>query len=70
MSALVECHSGYTYGERPLALHWEGRRLEVRQVLARWRTPQGPCFRVRLEDDRCFDLSYQEASDQWKVCPL
>ncbi len=67
MNESVECHSGYKYGERPLALTWEGQRLEVHTVLAAWRTPQGPCFRVRSRDGRTFELAYQEALDQWEI---
>lgn len=67
MNATVECHSGYKYGERPLALHWEGQRLEVREVLAAWRAPEGPRFRVRAENGQCFELSYQEFADEWEI---
>jgi len=28
MAELVECHSGFTYADKPVALTWEGRRLE------------------------------------------
>ncbi len=66
-NATVECHAGYRYGERPLALHWEGQRLAVGAVLAAWRAPHGLCFRVRAEDDRYFELSYQEAADEWEI---
>lgn len=66
-NATVECHSGYKYGERPLAFSWENQRLEVSEILATWRAPQGPCFRIRAEDDRCFELSYQEAADKWEI---
>lgn len=70
MKDLVEVHSGYTYGERPLAFHWEGRRLEVKTVLASWRTPQGAHFRIRTTDDRDFELAYQEVADEWQIQPL
>jgi hypothetical protein len=64
---LVECHSGYTYGDRPIALHWQGERLIIQEIEARWRTPDGPCFRVRTEDGHVFELSYREAPDEWQV---
>ncbi len=70
MSELVEVHSGYRYGERPLALHWEGQRLEVEAVIAVWRTPHGLQFRVRTADQHLFELTYQEANDQWEAQPL
>jgi hypothetical protein len=66
-SQAVEAHSGYTYGERPVALHWEGSRLLIVEVEARWRIPGGNCFRVRTEDERVFELTYDRASDEWRI---
>jgi hypothetical protein len=63
----VECHSGYTYGERPTALHWEGDRLEIETVEASWRIPGGRRFRVRTVDGRVFELFYGELYDEWRV---
>jgi len=66
---VVECHSGYEYAQRPVALHWEGQRLEIELVEAQWRTPGGKCFRVRTRDGRAFELFYSEHSDEWRVNP-
>jgi hypothetical protein len=63
----VECHSGYTYAERPIALRWEGRRLVITAIEARWRVPGGHGFRVRTEDDQVFELFYGELYDEWRV---
>jgi hypothetical protein len=63
----VECHSGYTYGERPVALHWQGRRLNVQQIEARWRSPGGIGFRVRTEDGQVFELFYAGQPDEWQI---
>lgn len=67
--ALVECHSGHTYAERPIALKWEGERLQIAEVEAQWRIPGGRKFRVRTEDDRCFELFYGELFDEWRIHP-
>ena len=64
---LVECHSGYTYAERPIAVRWQGERLLVQEIEARWRIPGATCFRVRTEDGRTFDLFYGELYDEWRV---
>ena len=64
---LVECHSGYTYAERPIALHWDGDRLEIVEVKSRWRIPEGLCFRVSVGDGREFELIYKEFSDTWSI---
>ena len=66
-SKTVETHSGYTYGERPVALYWEGSRLQIAEVETRWRSPDGKGLRVRTEDDRVFELYYDRLSDEWRV---
>lgn len=68
--ALVECHSGHTYADRPTALRWQGQRLLVAEIEARWRIPDGRRFRVRTEDDRRFELFYAERSDEWRIRSL
>lgn len=70
VSDLVECHSGCEYAERPVALHWEGERLQVEIVEDRWRIPGGKCFRVRTTDGRRFELFYGELYDEWRINPL
>ncbi len=67
VSETVECHSGYTYGERPTAFYWEEVRLCIAEIEAFWRTPDGRKFRVRTEDDRIFELSYDALNDAWQI---
>jgi len=66
----VECHSGYEYAQRPLALHWQGQRLEVAVIEAEWRIPGGKCFRVRCTDERVFELFYGELYGDWRITAL
>lgn len=70
MSDRVECHSGYEYAERPVALHWEGERLEIAQVEAQWSIPGGKKFRVRTAGGQRFELFYGELYDEWRISPL
>ena len=44
---------------------WRGFRVKVVQIENSWRTPDGPVFRVRLEDGAVIDLQYLEESDEW-----
>jgi hypothetical protein len=67
---LVECHSDYTYAERPVALRWEGARVEIKAVEAQWRIPGGRRFRVRTADGRAFELFYGELYDEWRIHAL
>ena len=67
MDELVECHSGFTYADRPVALTWEAQRLEIVEVLSRWRTPEKKLFRVRTNAGREFELAYNQATDEWQI---
>lgn len=67
MIDLVECHSGNEYAERPVAVNWQGSRLEVEALEDQWRTPQGKSFRVRVRDGRRFELAFDELSNNWQV---
>ncbi len=69
-SEIVECHSEYTYAERPTALQWEGERLAIEAVEDAWRIPGGRKFRVRVEDGRIFELFYGELFDEWRILAL
>ena len=70
MNKQVECRSETAYAQRPTAVYWQGKRLEVRHLLASWREPWGMRFRVRLDDDQIFDLAYDQGCDDWSVTPL
>ena len=63
----VTCYSGHTYAERPVAFVWDGRHYSVERILKQWRTPDGPCFRVRTAGGVEFDLAYHETQDAWSL---
>ncbi len=65
----VECHSGYTYADRPTVLIYRGQKRQIIEILARWHIPGGRCFRVCLDDDAIFELCYAEMSDEWQIVP-
>jgi hypothetical protein len=67
MGEIVECHSGFSYADRPVALTWEGRRLEIVEILAEWRTPEEKHYRVQTTDGRQFTLAYRQSTDEWQI---
>jgi len=67
MSELVECHSEHEYAEKPVALTWKDQRLEISDILERWRIPGAKCFRVRTTDGQIFELFYGELYDEWRI---
>lgn len=66
-SLKVECYSGHTYAQRPTAFVWRGRRYQVAQILKQWRSPRGPGFSLRVDNDTLFELTYNEITDQWSL---
>lgn len=63
----VECYSGHTYAQEPRAIVWRGFRAAIVRIEFMSRTPEGPVFRVRLDDGALIDLHYVEARDEWLV---
>ena len=64
---LVECHSGSTYAEKPMAFAWQGQRILIAKIQAEGRTPQIRWFRVITMDRQVFTLSYSEETDGWQI---
>jgi hypothetical protein len=64
---LVRCYSGDEYAQRPTALYWENRWLEVGSVEEQWRIPDGKAFRVQTRDNQRFELLWFESDDEWKI---
>jgi hypothetical protein len=46
---------------------WQGCRYAVTTVVSRWRTPEGPAFRVQTEQGQLIDLYYREGEDLWTI---
>jgi hypothetical protein len=67
MVAVVECHSGYTFPQRPKAIRKDNERLEIEVIETEWRSPQGKFFRVKTIDGSIFVLFYDEANDNWQI---
>ena len=67
MPALVECHSGYQYAQRPAAFFWQGEKKLVEAILDQWLTPAARSFRVITQDQQIFELHFRVDLDAWEV---
>jgi hypothetical protein len=67
---LVECLSDAEYADRPLSLTWLGRRLEIAEILGRWRGPNEKGFHIKTTDGQTFELIYREIHDDWQIQPI
>ena len=73
----VECHAGFKGAEYPVAVHLEGRRREVAEVLDRWyqgspdpHSPAVDYFKVRTAEGTLV-LQHDPAAHAWfLMCEL
>lgn len=65
----VECHSGFTYAQRPIAVQWEDKRYEIETIQSEWRTPEGKGFRVLTTESMAFELFYEDKTQSWTISP-
>jgi len=70
----VECYSGYKANERPTAFTYQGRRLEISEIIDRWyeggidaSRPRIDYFKVKTSDGQVFLLRYLSLFDAWSV---
>ncbi len=68
----VECYAGSKADESPRRFRWEGRDIEVGEVLDRWyqvesrpEWPRADYFKVRGGDGREYLLKHDLESDEW-----
>jgi len=68
----VQCYAGTKADETPRRFAWEGRTIEVGEVLDRWyqveskpEWPRADYFKVRALNDREYLLKHDLESDEW-----
>ncbi len=67
MNIRVETYSGARLHERPRRF-WRGEtRLEVKEVLASWQTPDYISFKVTADDGHTYLLHYHQVDDRWEL---
>ncbi|NOZ50414.1 MAG: hypothetical protein GXP37_10260 [Chloroflexi bacterium] len=66
----VSAYAGASYPQRPIAVHWQGQRLEALQIERTWRTPDALHFRLQIETLGRVELSYHPRTDTWTLISL
>ena len=64
---VVRCYSGHTYAEEPRSFEWGGVAYEVKAIERAWREPGQRHFLVRVEDNKLFQLCYNEVEARWSL---
>ncbi|MEE9269060.1 MAG: hypothetical protein V3V49_02260 [Candidatus Krumholzibacteria bacterium] len=63
----VECYAGYRGEEEPRRFRYEGRELEVVEILDRWLDPNHRYFKVRGNDDGVYLLRHDADVGAWEL---
>ena len=61
----VKCYSSRTYAERPQSFFWKDKELKITSIENEWLEPGKKFFRVVTEDEKVFQLCYNEPQDKW-----
>ena len=68
----VECYAGFKADETPRRFWFEGRWIEIEEVLDRWyqveslpEWPRANYFKVRAADHREYLLKQDQESNEW-----
>jgi hypothetical protein len=63
----VECYSGSTADERPVAFRLGGRRISVTEVVDRWYGEDHAYFKLIGQDGMRYLIRQDRTSDTWEL---
>ncbi len=67
MQINVECYAGYRGEETPRQLLMTTYKVQVKEVLDRWLSPEHRYFKLRGDDDATYIVRHDTATWQWEL---
>jgi hypothetical protein len=64
---VVECYSGYTADERPVAIQLGARRIPVQAIIDRWLGEDHAYFKLAGEDGAVYLIRQDRTADTWEL---
>ena len=61
----AKCYSGHTYAQRPVSFIWQDKEHIISKIQNEWLEPGKRYFMVVTEDEKLFELCYNETQDKW-----
>jgi len=63
----VQCHSGYTYAEKPVAFNYRNEDYKIDKIEKEWREPEEKHFLVLTRNKKIFELCYNDHKNEWSL---
>ena len=67
MIVSVECYAGHRGEQTPRRLRFDGRTVELVELLDCWLAPDHRYFKMRAEDAATYILRHDQASGRWEL---
>ena len=67
MHIQVECYAGYRGEETPRYIQMATNRIEVREIVDRWLSPDHRYFKVIGSDDATYIIRHDTSAWQWEL---
>ena len=67
MHIQVECYAGYRGEETPRYIRMATYKIEVRQIVDRWLSPDHRYFKLLAGDDATYIIRHDTANGQWEL---
>ncbi len=67
MHIQVECYDGYRGEETPRCIRMATYKIEVREIVDRWLSPDHRYFKILGSDDATYIIRHDTATWQWEL---
>lgn len=67
LAVKVECYAGHRGEEEPRRIRFDGRTVEVVEVMDRWLAPDHRYFRIAGDDGATYILRHDPVASSWEV---
>jgi hypothetical protein len=67
MHIQVECYAGYRGEETPRYIRMAANKIEVREVVDRWLSPDHRYFKILGSDDATYIIRHDTVNWQWEL---
>ena len=67
MQIQVDCYAGYRGEETPRRIRMADNKIEVREIVDRWLSPDHRYFKVKGSDDATYIIRHDILAWQWEL---